>query len=158
MGTIDEIRETNDSSKYQIILMPNSGIGAFGRTYTLTAKNIHSVTNKLITDGAGNTLSFVFFKNDLEDVFVYPNPAKMTEADGLYFANLSINSKIIILSLDGKEIQQLSENDGNGGVYWDGRDKDGIDLPSGIYLYKVEMTTVKGSVLVSDPKKFAIVR
>jgi subtilisin family serine protease len=158
VGSIDLINETNDPSIFQIILTPNSGIGALGRTYTLTVSDVHSLSNTIITSGAGNTLSFVFFKDDFENVFVYPNPAKMSESDGLYFANLSLNSNIIILTLDGKEILQLAENDGNGGIYWDGRDKDGNSIPSGIYLFKVEMLSKSGSKLISEPKKFAIVR
>jgi hypothetical protein len=67
---------------------------------------------------------------------MYPHQVTR-ETDEFYFANLTPNCRVIILSFDGVPLKELIENDGNGGVEWDGTDYQGNRLKSGIYFWKV---------------------
>jgi len=54
-------------------------------------------------------------------------------------------------------LRVLEENDGNGGIPWDGRDDNGKKLDTGIYLFKVSGTNSKGVAQKPVYKKFAII-
>ena len=48
--------------------------------------------------------------------------------------------KIIVFNMIGQEVRELINkkyNSGNHSIFWDGRDKFGIQVPSGIYFYKI---------------------
>ncbi|MFC2130497.1 S8 family serine peptidase [Bacteroidota bacterium] len=154
-GKIDYIETSNENSVL-IYLDKNEPLLASGKNYTLTAENVVSKTGRRITKGAGNTLGFVFYADDVEDPYVYPNPVKISEAKEIYFANLPPKAEIIIYSLELEELQRLFENDGNGGVEWDGRDKNGSLLGNGIYIFKVIQINNDGSTTESELKKFVV--
>lgn len=130
--------------------------GARGKNYTITATNILAKDRTPITNGPGNTLGFTISSPDLIDAYVYPNPIRKSENNDIYFANITQNAKITIQTIDGAEIIKLFENDGNGGVEWDGKDRNGNELPTGIYLFKVEGVNSKGEKVESKTKKFVI--
>lgn len=130
--------------------------GSRGRNYTITASNIFSANGKPITKGAGNTLGFVISKDNLRDVYVYPNPIKLSENPEIYFANLTNRASITIMTSDGADIITLNETDGNGGVEWNGRDSNGNMLPSGIYLYRVNGSKPDGVEVFEETGKFVI--
>lgn len=131
--------------------------GARGLNYTITARNIVSKDGTLITLGSGNTLGFVISAPVLQDVYIYPNPIKRSELSQIFFANLTQNATITIKTIDGAEIIKLYENDGNGGLEWDGRDRNGNLLPTGIYVYTIEGKNSYGDSVMSDMKKFVVI-
>lgn len=68
------------------------------------------------------------------DLFVYPNPFHLTNADGLLTIDgLVKDSKIKILNISGKLITEFSSPGGRV-AYWDGKDFNGTPVNSGIYL------------------------
>ena len=152
--TLDE----NNPNQVFIELDKSETIGALGFTYTLTSSNIMSLDNIPITKGAGNTLGFVFFADNPDNAFVYPNPIELNKSPNIFFANLPTKASVYILSLSGELLQTLIESDGNGGVEWDGKDNKGNFLGSGVYLFKVKTNNSDGTVIESDFKKFAIVK
>jgi len=132
--------------------------GANGKNYTITVSNVIAKDSTPITKGAGNTLGFVISTPSNSDAYVFPNPINMSENPEIYFANLTQNAIITIQTLDGAEIIKLYENDGNGGLEWDGKDRNGKDLPTGIYIFTVEGTNKDDENVFTETKKFVILR
>ena len=155
---IGSINSTADGKVFEINLDPQVPIGALGKNYTITVRNVKSVNGILMTLGAGNTIGFVFSDSDLERTIVYPNPFSQSRDERMYFAMLAPRCEVIIMTLSGEILNILIENDGNGGVEWDGRDSGGNRLSSGIYLYKVVVTDADGSRRESELNKFAIIK
>jgi hypothetical protein len=130
--------------------------GARGKNYTITVNNVIANNGHKMTKGAGNTLGFVISAEDLQNAYIYPNPIKYSENTEIYFAGLTSNAKITVTTLDGVEIIKLAETSGNGGIEWDGKDRNGNNLPVGIYLFKAEGTNNEGLNVFSETKKFVI--
>lgn len=135
----------------------NQAIGALGRQYAITAKNIVSKEGVPITTGPGATLGFVFTPEKPDNAYVYPNPIRLSERPNVYFANLPVGSEVEIYSLNGVKLLSVYETGGDGGAEWDGRDDDGALLDPGIYVFKV-LWREDGSLNESDPIKFAIIQ
>jgi flagellar hook assembly protein FlgD len=60
------------------------------------------------------------------------------------------------MTTDGADILTLTESDGNGGIEWDGRDKNGNLLPNGIYLFRANGTNLDGKSVFEETGKFVI--
>lgn len=127
-----------------------------GVNFTITARNIFSVTGIPITTGAGNTLGFVLSAKSLNKMYIYPSPVELSKHDGITFANLTNNATIQIFKLNGEYIAELRENDGNGGIYWNLSDLNGIKIEPGIYLYKATGFNTQGISIESDVFKFLV--
>ncbi len=157
-GKISSISLTNDPAIVDIQFDNSYPIGPLGKEYTITVTNVVAESGKTITNGAGNTLSFTFQANDLKNVFVYPNPIRLSQDATAYFANLTSNAKVYIYNLQGNELNIIQEKNGSGGVEWNGLDSQGNQLPTGIYLFNVKDIDKNGNNIESGLRKFAIVR
>jgi len=134
-------------------------IGATGKTYILTAKNVYSVSGVKVVDGAGGSFGLIFNKEDLKDMYVYPNPwASNLGQDYITFANLTISANIKIYDLNGKFIGEIDEKDGNGGAEWNLTDMAGTKVGSGIYIYRAEGKNSQGVEVEEKIGKFVVVR
>lgn len=147
----------NNADKVKIKLDPESGIGAFGKVYTLYVYNVGDLNGNKMTAGPGNTMSFVFIGDDINKAFVYPNPIKYKSVDKAVFAGLPDKCRIEIYNLDFRLINTIESGKANGGIEWDCLDKNGKKLETGIYLFKVVKINNDGSEIESDLIKFAIV-
>jgi hypothetical protein len=158
-GSIEMI-SFNPAEPDKVIIHPDQsfGFGPRGQNYTITVSNVKAVSGRSMTTGSGNTLSFVLTAEDVHNAYVYPNPIKMSENPDIYFANLPPKAEVIIYTVEGEELRTLQETDSNGGVEWDGLDKNGEELPAGIYLFVVKTINADGTSNTSDLKKFAIIR
>lgn len=130
--------------------------GSRGKNYTITARNIIGSSGNFITEGAGNTIGFVISQSNLDDAYIYPNPIKYEENPEIYFAGLTKSAKIRVLSIDGYEHITILENDGNGGVEWDGRDKYGNRLKPGVYIFEVSGNNSENLEIEKIIKKFVV--
>lgn len=157
-GKVSKVIRNSDKSQVSIFLDPAYKLEALGRNYMLTVTNVEAASGRKMTTGAGSTIGFVFSKESSSGAFIYPNPVRLSDKPEIFFANLSVNADVYIMTLDGKMLRRLTETDGNGGVEWDGRDDSGKELDSGIYLFKVKTKSPDGTELESDLKKFAIIR
>ena len=156
IGTITGVRFSAETDSTVVIdFADNDGIGALGKEYFITAKNIKNKSGELsMTTGLGSTMSFVMFADAVNAAFVYPNPIRITDETLPVFANLPKRASIMIYTLDGVLLNTLQENDANGGTEWNLCDSNGNKLNSGVYLYKV--TDFAGNS--SELKKFVIVK
>lgn len=134
-------------------------IGATGKTYILTAKNVYSVSGVKVVDGAGGSFGLIFNKEDLKDMYVYPNPwASNMGQDFVTFANLTVSANIKIFDLNGKFIGEIDEKDGNGGAEWNLTDMAGTKVGSGIYIYRATGKNSQGVEVEEKIGKFVVVR
>jgi hypothetical protein len=71
-------------------------------------------------------------------IHVFPNPFKPSQGDSfITFRNIPLNSKIIITTLSGELIRELSGNTSTD-VVWDVKNQRGGSLASGAYYYRVD--------------------
>ncbi|MEJ2507214.1 MAG: fibronectin type III domain-containing protein, partial [Ignavibacteriaceae bacterium] len=133
--------DDNDPKVIYLNLKGQKPVGSIGKEYVLRIKNVRSSSssgNIEINSGAGSYIVLTGFAKDLSDVYVYPNPVKIVDANSkITFANLPNSVKITIWTINGTKCSEVKENDGNGGVDFNLRNFDGELLSSGIYIYRV---------------------
>jgi hypothetical protein len=153
-------RDRTDRKILYLTVNSNNNIGASGKTYFIRLNNIYSETGIKITNGSGSVFSLTFVKEDLSNIVVYPNPYSKSKATRqvVTFANLTKTAKVYIFSLSGISVNELNSTDGTGGIEWDLRDSRGNEIPSGIYIYKVEGKNSFGADVDSKVSKFAVVK
>ncbi len=154
-----------DQSDPKIIYIKLDGkkpIGSVGREYKLKIKGVTSSASDgkiAINNGAGSDIILTGYAKDLSAVYVYPNPAKIFNGGGkITFANLPQRAKIIIFNLQGKQMFELEENNGNGGVDYNLKDKSGVELSSGIYIFRVVELDNSNNEVDSKIGKFAVIK
>ncbi|MFC1484940.1 hypothetical protein ACFL5N_00620, partial [bacterium] len=70
-----------------------------------------------------------------------PNPSNPSVANPLYFFGNGIvpyDTKIIIMTISGEHVITLHEKQGSNEISWNGDNKDGNKVVSGIYIYTVK--------------------
>ncbi len=150
--------DANHSIVY-LTLQNKAFIGATGKTYILAVKNVLSTNGTKIVDGAGGSFGLIFNKEDLKDAYVYPNPwSASLGQDYVTFAGLTVTANIKIFAMDGTFIGEIDEKDGNGGVEWDLKDRRGLPVASGIYIFKATGKNSQGVDIEEKIGKFVVVR
>lgn len=151
--------DKNNGNVIYLNLTNRGYIGASGKNYLLKAYNIYSATGVKITDGAGGSFGMIFNKENLSDVFVYPNPhTKNSKNDYITFANLTRTAIIYIYDLTGKYIARVEETNGNGGAEWNLKTTDGKDVTTGIYIFRAEGKDSNGNPVDDKTGKFMIIK
>ncbi len=156
-GRVRTVR-SDGSDSVQIEFDPSEPLGATGKTYYLTVRDVRATSGRLITTGAGNTLGLVFTAPDLSDVYVFPHPVHMNTDRSVTFANLTGTAQIEIFDQNFTSIIVVRTSDANGGVAWDLRDATGTTVPPGYYFYRVTGTDASGASVESSMKKLRIDR
>ena len=153
-------RDRTDRKILYLTVNSNNNIGPSGKTYFLRINNIYSESGIKIVSGSGSVFSLSFVKEDLSNVAVYPNPYSKSKSAKqiITFANLTKTAKIYVFNLSGESIIELAETDSDGGIEWNLRDSRGNEIPSGIYIYKVEGKNSLGTEIDSKMGKFAVVK
>jgi subtilisin family serine protease/predicted HNH restriction endonuclease len=159
VGKIINISKSeSENNTVRISLEDNDGIGALGKEYTITANRpISSVDGMEMTLSTGKSMAFVFFNNNANNSFVYPNPIKTKEVSSATFSNLPARAKVVITTIEGELVNELYEYDANGGVEWNLRDNNNKELNSSVYLFKV-IDLTKPDSPETEYKKFVIIR
>lgn len=127
-------------------------IAALGRSFSIEVIGVLSADGVALQPSLGNNAGFAFAKNNLDNVFTYPNPFAPRRDALLTFAGLTPAARIKVVDLEGRLRKTLTERDGDGGINWDGRDEEGQLLASGIYFAYVEAGVLHTII------KFAIVQ
>ncbi|MFN5247142.1 MAG: hypothetical protein ACK5DB_07110, partial [Ignavibacteria bacterium] len=120
-----------------LIINPEKPLRSIGREYYIGAKQITSrLGESLHPKGSSFTFLISTYWNDM---FCYPQPWKTHESSMLTFAGVPNNATLIIRRVSGEIIATLKENNGAGGIMWDGILSDGTSIQSGVYLYSIDM-------------------
>jgi hypothetical protein len=94
--------------------------------------NLKSIQGRLFS--AGSRISLVRPVQNLDEMYVYPQPARISQ-DWLGFANVVSAARVDIFDLRGRMIKSLHESDGNGGIRWDLTNERGDKIAAGIYFF-----------------------
>lgn len=119
----------------------------------ITLNGVKSIDGVII-DNNSKSILIGSAPKDLSNVYIYPQPVKLSSCDKVMFGNISPKSKITILDIDGSYIQTLNEYDANGGTEWNLLKSNGERIKPGIYIFKVESEDSR--ISQSDLIKFAI--
>lgn len=144
-----------DSRKVQLNIDRNTR-EATGKNYTIQVLNVYSKDGHPMTSGPGNTLAFTYAASSLDNCFVYPSPISLKKHSTATISNLTQVADVWIYNLQGNLINTLQDRDGNGGVEWDLKDRQGNKVKSGIYLYQVKGFDANGVAFESELFKLAI--
>jgi len=159
---IKVISVERDNSNGRIVylnLQSNGAIGATGKNYLLKAFNVYSSDGVKIVDGAGSSFGLIFNKENLDEMYVYPNPFSFKSTQNyITFANITQNASIDIFDLTGKFLINIQETNGNGGVEWDMKDQNGNSINTGIFIYRATGTNSSGQEVEEKTGKFAVVK
>ena len=83
-------------------------------------------------------IPFAKTKASYSAIDIFPSPFKIPSNKRMTIDGLRDNSKIIIMTLNGKVINQIpAENISGYQAYWDGRDTQNRLVKTGIYLIKI---------------------
>jgi subtilisin family serine protease len=123
------------------------GQAALEFRYRLSDDTYHGhsgVTTYLIMDGLtdnrgiplceGNRIALLENTNNIDELMIYPQPVSGGD-EWLIFSNIPENTKIKIYDVNGHFINEVHEEDQNGGVRWDMLDQNGYKVASGVYIY-----------------------
>jgi len=132
-------------------------IGALGREYILKVRNVRCASGGSVPDGAGSTAGLILNRENLDAMFVYPNPLRASDGQSFVtFANLTPRATIRIYSVAGEFIREITETDGNGGVEWRLDDEWGNRIPGGVYIFHAVGRDAEGNEIGRRTGKFAI--
>ena len=131
---IEWASEDMDAVKVQI---QDARFGALGYPLSITVTDVCAI-NEICTTDEGNTATFSSHKNDLSEVFVYPNPSRVHKLfEGVRFANLTQTATIEVFTVSGRFVNRMEEADGDGGLEWNLRDQGNQRIRPGVYIYRV---------------------
>lgn len=77
-------------------------------------------------------------------VYITDNP--VAPGQSVQFRNLKSGDEVKIYNILGQEVTTIKE--ANGVASWDGKDKNGNPLDSGVYIYKTTKSGAKGKIIV----------
>jgi hypothetical protein len=76
---------------------------------------------------------------NLTSAYVFPVPCRVYQGHNqITFTGLSSQAMIKIFTISGELIVTLKEEDGDGQLIWDVKNKGGKFLASGVYIYYIE--------------------
>ncbi len=158
-NNIKSIMFSNDNS--EIHLSTENPFGSIGREYVLNVENVYSSVESgylKISDNSGSQIILTGKAENLDGLYVYPQPVNINTSSVLTFANIPNNVEILIYDLNGRFINKILEEDGNGGVDWDLRDENSKLVSSGIYFYKAISKDNFGETIQEKLGKFAVIK
>lgn len=132
-------------------------LGPFGYTYTITILSLRSLDGEEIPDGPGSVAGFTIAGNRLDDLEVHPQPFSRRAEERLRFTGLPDRGRVEIYTLAGRLLTVLAIERADGALEWDGRDRTGADLPTGVYLYQVIRIDEAGEEVLRGLKKLVLV-
>ncbi len=146
-----------DPSRVLLTVPAEYPLGALGLRYAVEIKELRAADGRLINNGAGSVVGFTIEADDLADVRVYPHPFSLSRDGVATFAGITRTANVEIFTQSGMMVRELPVVNSAGGTEWNGEDRRGERVPTGIYLYRVTGTNADGSTFESDLRKIAVV-
>lgn len=93
----------------------------------------------------------------MDQVVVYPNPFRLWRDDEVTFGGkepdqrLTSDATIRIYTISGELVTIIEETDGDGNATWDGKNQNGEEVVSGVYIYLItsdDGRTITGKLAV----------
>ncbi len=137
-GQVSVVGFEDGNSDEVELTISGRALGATGLRTTIVVSGLEGADGATLAS-EGNVASLGDFADDLTDVFVFPNPYRSDQHAGrVIIAGLPRTAQLNIFALGGEHVRTLEEFDGDGGTPWDLADDNGEQVPSGIYLIRVE--------------------
>ncbi|MCK4654229.1 MAG: T9SS type A sorting domain-containing protein [Candidatus Cloacimonetes bacterium] len=140
--------EANDDRGWSVQQTGDENYIVCGYTCSTGSADVYLL--KIAGEGTGIENSVVL----QEKIFVsnYPNPFNPSTTISFSLISESTeNTELIIYNLKGQEIRQYSIFNNQSSIIWDGKDDNGNNVSSGIYLYKItsgNFTSIKKMILM----------
>ncbi len=132
-GNVTQVTVMDSEYRYfRIHMSAEAFTGASGVSSYLEMNNLKSIQGRLFS--AGSRISLVRPVQNIDNMYVYPQPARVSQ-DWLGFANVTSAARVDIFDLHGRKIKSLHESDGNGGIRWDLTNERGEKIAAGIYFF-----------------------
>ena len=106
----------------------------------------------------------------IKDIKVVPNPyigsakwerqyeGELASGNKIEFINLPTPCKILIYTISGDLVQEMSHSKIDGTCYWNLKSRNDREIVSGLYIYKVEQFNSNGEFIDCKVGKFLILR
>ncbi len=157
-GTLVRVsRDTADPNAVYVDVAPGVNLVALGVPFVLCVRGITSTRNTPLDEKEGDCVGISFTEPNLDNVMVYPNPAKLSDGQ-LTFARLTAQADIRIYTLDMHFIRHIQSVEKQGGAVWDLLDENGHTVESGMYLFFATGKNDGGVTVEGKPSKLIIVK
>ena len=149
-------RDASNEDALYIDLASSTKFVALGVPFVLCVSGITNVQNTPLDVKEGDCAGVSFTEPTLDNVMVYPNPAKQSDGQ-IVFARLTAQADINIYTLNMRFIRHIQTTERQGGAVWDMRDDNGKLVPSGMYLYYATGKNDVGDSVEGKAAKLVIV-
>lgn len=153
--------EKQRGSANKLILYTKNPMGSVGKEYKLKLNNIISSESSgsiTLKNESGSVIVITATAGNLDNEYVYPNPAALSKGSKITFANVPSNCEIYIFNIAGNMVRFIKEKSINGGIDWDLKDENSRFISSGIYIYKIISIDEFGNELQEKLGKFAVTK
>lgn len=152
-GRVSQVEFSEEDPQEVTLQIEGIVIGATGQNSSLEVTSMTSSDGRTLAANTG-AVKLNRPADDLDNVFVYPNPYRAQQHGRLTIGGLPLKATIRIFSPAGQLVRVLdAAGNRGGGRTWDLRNERGDTVPSGVYLIRVESPN-------SEPvlKKAAVIR
>lgn len=153
-GTVESVRADGESPQTVTLTLDEIVVGATGREASLKLSSLRGVSGSTLVE-EGATVRLSQFVEGGTNVMLFPNPVNLSrDQTELTIGQLPRNATVRIYSPAGRLVEVLStEERRERSVRWDLRTRRGEQVPSGVYLVRVQAPDASPVV-----KKAAVVR
>ena len=121
-----------DDGRVILLLSEETPLRAAGRPYEVAVVDLADGTGRPVEGAVFVQLS----PSSLSEVSVFPNPFDPALGE-VTVAGLPVSSEVTVATVSGEVVWTRSEEDGDGGMRWNGRNAYGRPVDSGLYLVRV---------------------
>jgi len=140
------------SGKTMVLSYPGRPAGSLGKPLFLEFSGLKS-KNGVQINHAGSQVIIESTGKSVEDVLVYPNPWNMGKSGELFLGRLPQTVSISIYDVRFRLVATIEKTAPGGIISWNGKDRAGKTVSSGIYFYLIKTPDGK-----EKSGKFAVIR
>lgn len=139
LGDVSSVEWADASQSSILVNIETAALGALGYPVSIILNGGVAQDGSQMSEKEGNVATFSEFKDELDEVYVYPNPYQGNDQfTGIRFANLAQTCTVTVYTASGRKVASLEETNGDGGLEWNLLNTAGERIRPGNYLYRVE--------------------